>query len=315
MMRVAYAACGCRMMALLPKLPSVQQLEDFREEANVNGWEIREEEHERIGAEECAEHAGCACASIQEADPRRHFKGCPRRQPLPEGEPREVDPADQALRVQARLLLERWRPFRMDLVHPAVRRADPHGMDGAVAALTLALAPFNPPAEVPVTQAVVRSENDLMQQDVGRLLRALNLGDHGRATSCHVVMLQEIIPQVERLMRLVRAGQDEAARTEPAPMDCDCGARKSCQLREDDQYSTYVCGCPHHRKRPAPEMDPGDSSGPNVRTGLRQRGAQIAEQLAESIKRTDGKGDMHQVASLPNEVAKELVFVVRHFLS
>jgi hypothetical protein len=55
-MLVAYEACGCRVMALLDATDPGDDRR-FREEAYEKRLVVREERHERIGAQRCAVHA------------------------------------------------------------------------------------------------------------------------------------------------------------------------------------------------------------------------------------------------------------------
>lgn len=93
MILVAYAQCGCRATALLLANPTKDDRTEFEEDARAEGWTVREEDHDGVGAKPCAQHADCTCAAIQAADPRRHFKGCLKREDLPEADQRAIDAA------------------------------------------------------------------------------------------------------------------------------------------------------------------------------------------------------------------------------
>jgi hypothetical protein len=57
-MLVAYEECGCRAMALLSADDDPGLAREFRAEAEAAGLEVREEQHDAIGAAACDRHAG-----------------------------------------------------------------------------------------------------------------------------------------------------------------------------------------------------------------------------------------------------------------
>lgn len=57
-----------------------------------SGWKIEELEHEIANLND--ERTPCdECATVQRADPRRHFKGCSKHEPLPEEDQAKIDEA------------------------------------------------------------------------------------------------------------------------------------------------------------------------------------------------------------------------------
>lgn len=307
MMLVAYAACGCRTTALLTYSPDERV--EFEEEARNEGWTVREEEHEAVGARPCPQHADCTCAAIQAADSRRHFKGCLKREDLPERDQAAIDEAAANLR--------------------AIQE---------------------------------RSVSEVMQDDMAHLLRTLGLSDHARPESPHVVMVDEVIPEVlrlrkdserldeyrQRIQTLEREGPRGPLRlvcpkcaathergpmngvdvyrclkcgwtgrwgwtqAEPAPMDCDCQDEDAMKCALPGAIPGRIrCGCPHHRVRPPAVCEPGDTSGPNVHVALKQRGLELAERLAQPM---EGRGPHDPPGGVHLDERKELLFIVRHLL-